>query len=130
MSRVFAACVAICLAASPVLAASPKIESAIKTFKAVAADSNKLKTFCAMTKVMDAAGENTVVWASDFPHYDCSLPGLADEMRDRNDLSAQRMKKVAVTNALEFFDIQLPKAKPAAVATRAGRESTAAAAAV
>ena len=57
MSRVFAACVAICLAASPVLAASPKIESAIKTFKAVAADTNKLKTFCAMTKVMDAAGE-------------------------------------------------------------------------
>jgi len=57
MSRVLAACVAVCLAASPVLAASPKIEAAVKVFKAVAADANKLKTFCAMAKVMDAAGE-------------------------------------------------------------------------
>jgi hypothetical protein len=57
MSRVLAACVAVCLAASPVLAASPKIESAVKVFKAVAADAGKLKTYCDMTKVMDAAGE-------------------------------------------------------------------------
>jgi hypothetical protein len=57
MIRVVAACVAVCLATYPVLAASPKIDSAVKTFKAVAADGGKLKTFCEMSKVMDAAGE-------------------------------------------------------------------------
>jgi hypothetical protein len=74
MSRVFAACVAICLAASPVLAASPKIESAIKTFKAVAADTNKLKTFCAMTKVMDAAGDK------EDPKLDAQIEGYMKQL--------------------------------------------------
>ena len=55
--RVLIACVAACLAASPVLAASPKIESAVRVFKAVAADGGKLKTFCEMSKVMESAGE-------------------------------------------------------------------------
>ena len=61
MSRVFAACVAICLAASPVLAASPKIESAIKTF-------------CAMTKVMDAAGEK------EDPKLDAQIEGYMKQL--------------------------------------------------
>jgi len=57
-----------------VLAASPKIESAIKTFKAVAADSNKLKTFCAMTKVMDAAGEK------EDPKLDAQIEGYMKQL--------------------------------------------------
>jgi hypothetical protein len=74
MSRVLAACVAICLAASPVLAASPKVESAIKTFKAVASDANKLKTFCAMAKVMDAAGEK------EDPKLDAQIDGYMKQL--------------------------------------------------
>jgi len=57
MKRVLAACAAICLAAQPVLAASPKVDAAVKTFNAVAADPGKLKTFCDMSKVMDAMGD-------------------------------------------------------------------------
>jgi len=57
MKCVLVACAALCLAAQPVLAASPKIDAAVKTFKAVAANPAKLKTFCDMTKVMDAMGE-------------------------------------------------------------------------
>ncbi len=57
MKRFVIAGVAACLAAAPAFAAAPKIEAAIKTFKAVAADPAKLKTFCAMTKVMDSMGE-------------------------------------------------------------------------
>ena len=30
----------------------------MKTFKSVASDANKLKTFCAMIKAMDESGEN------------------------------------------------------------------------
>ncbi len=66
-----------------------------------------------VNNAMDAAGDNAVVWASDFPHFDCSLPGLADELRDRTDLSAKRMKMLAVDNAVEFFDIKVPKIRRA-----------------
>ena len=57
MKRFVIAGVAACLAAGPAFAAAPKIEAAVKTFKAVAADPAKLKTFCAMSKVMDSLGE-------------------------------------------------------------------------
>jgi len=57
MKRVVCTAVAVFLAAAPAFAASPKVEAAVKTFKAVSVDSGKLKTFCDMTKVMDAMGE-------------------------------------------------------------------------
>lgn len=57
MKRFVFTAVAACLAAAPAFAAAPKIEAAVKTFKAVSADPAKLKTFCDMSKVMDAAGE-------------------------------------------------------------------------
>lgn len=57
MKRFVLAGVIGCLGAYGALAASPKIESAVKTFKAVAADPGKLKTFCDMTRAMDAMGD-------------------------------------------------------------------------
>ena len=74
MSRALAACLAVCLAASPALAASPKVESAIKVFKAVAADANKLKTYCAMTKVMDAAADK------EDPKLDAQIEGFMKQL--------------------------------------------------
>lgn len=57
MKRVTLAVAAACLGAYSVMAASPKIEAALKTFKAVAADPGKLKTFCTMDAAMEAAAE-------------------------------------------------------------------------
>lgn len=57
MKRVVVTGFALCLLTAPAFAASPKIESAVKVFKAVSADPAKLKTFCEMSKAMDAAGE-------------------------------------------------------------------------
>jgi hypothetical protein len=57
MMRLVSAAVAVCLATAPALAASPKIDSAVKTFKAVSGDPAKVKIFCDMSKAMDAAGE-------------------------------------------------------------------------
>jgi len=57
MKRVIVAAAAVCLGVYSVLAASPKIEAALKTFKAVAADPGKLKTFCEMDSAMEAAAE-------------------------------------------------------------------------
>ena len=55
--RIVIGVAAICLSACSVMAASPKIEAAVKTFKAVAADPAKLKTFCAMDAALEAAAE-------------------------------------------------------------------------
>ena len=57
MKRFLVTCVAVLLGAGPCFAASPKIEAAIKTLKAVGADAGKLKIYCEMTKAMDAMGE-------------------------------------------------------------------------
>src|SRR5262249_15163806 len=57
MKRVVFAAVAVCLAAQPGLGASPKVDAAVKTFKAVAADPAKVKIFCDMSKAMDEAGD-------------------------------------------------------------------------
>lgn len=57
MKRVVVAAAAVCLGVWSVMAASPKIEAALKQFKAVAADSGKLKTFCDMDNAMEAASE-------------------------------------------------------------------------
>jgi hypothetical protein len=57
MKRVLAAGIVLSLAVCPSFAASPKVESAIKTFKSVGGDAGKLKIFCDMKKVMDAQGE-------------------------------------------------------------------------
>jgi hypothetical protein len=43
--------------ACPSLAASPKADAAVKTFKSVAADPGKLKVYCEMDKAMKALGE-------------------------------------------------------------------------
>ena len=55
---------------------------------------------------LDAGGERCMVWASDFPHFDCSMPGVAQELRDRTDLPPARLKALASTNAIEFFGLQ------------------------
>ena len=57
MKRLILAGVVVCVGAYGALAASPKVESAIKTFKGIGADAGKVKTFCEMIKTMDASGE-------------------------------------------------------------------------
>jgi len=46
------------------------------------------------------------VWASDFPHFDCSLPGLVAEALERTDLRPDRMNRLMARNAVEFFNLQ------------------------
>jgi hypothetical protein len=44
-----------------------------------------------------------VVWASDYPHFDCSLPGLTADVRERGDLDDLARRRFAVANAVDFF---------------------------
>jgi hypothetical protein len=74
MKRVVLAGVAVCLAVAPVLAASPKVDAAIKTFKVVSADAAKLKIFCDMSKAMDAAGDKPT------PEADAKINGYMKQL--------------------------------------------------
>jgi len=47
----------LCFSAIGAFAADPKVDAAVKTFKQTENDPAKVKTFCEMTKAMDAAGE-------------------------------------------------------------------------
>jgi hypothetical protein len=58
MPRVLIACVvAFCLWTNGALALDPKIEAALREFKAVGSDPGRLKIFCAMSKALDAVDE-------------------------------------------------------------------------
>jgi hypothetical protein len=57
MKRILVAYVAVGLGAMVALAASPEIEAAIKTLKAIGGDAGKLKMFCDLSKVMVAIGD-------------------------------------------------------------------------
>jgi hypothetical protein len=70
MRRLLLGFVFICLGIYTLAAADPKVEAALKTFKAIGADAGKLKTFCAMTKAMDDAGEKST------PEDDAKIDGL------------------------------------------------------
>jgi hypothetical protein len=51
-----ASAITLFLVTTPALAASPKVEAAVKVFQAVGADANKLKTFCEMMQIEEKMG--------------------------------------------------------------------------
>lgn len=58
MKKIAAILVLSCFAAGPALAANAEIDAAVKVFNDVQNNPEKLKTFCAMAKVMDDAGDD------------------------------------------------------------------------
>jgi hypothetical protein len=74
MKRVVLAGAVACLGAYGALAASPKVESAVKTFKAISADPGKVKTFCEMIQTMDAMGDK------DDPAAEQKISGLMKKL--------------------------------------------------
>jgi hypothetical protein len=57
MTRALLACAAVCLTTIAVYAADPKVDAAINTFKQTEGDAAKLKTYCAMSDVVEAQGD-------------------------------------------------------------------------
>mgnify|MGYP003325766944 CR=1 FL=1 len=51
-------------------------------------------------------GENQIVYASDYPHWDNSYPGSLDEIRDRGDLSPTQKAKILGDNARRLYGIK------------------------
>jgi predicted TIM-barrel fold metal-dependent hydrolase len=58
-----------------------------------------------LPQAMRLVGENQIVFASDFPHWDHSYPGSIDEIRDRGDLSEPQKRKLLADNARRLYKL-------------------------
>jgi len=53
--------------------------------------------------VQHRLGNDRVLWASDFPHFDCEMPGLVTPMRERDDMSDQQREGALHLAASGFY---------------------------
>ncbi|MCI0548873.1 MAG: amidohydrolase [Candidatus Rokubacteria bacterium] len=58
-----------------------------------------------LPQALKLVGENQVVYASDFPHWDNSYPGSIDEIRERGDLTDAQKQKVLADNARRLYGL-------------------------
>jgi len=63
-----------------------------------------------LDRVFAANGEDTVLYASDYCHWDCHFPYSVKDVVDSKDLSFAQKEKLLGKNAVEFFELKnLPK---------------------
>lgn len=58
-----------------------------------------------LPQALKLVGENQIVWASDFPHWDNSYPGSIDEIRDRGDITDAQKQKILADNCRRLYGI-------------------------
>ena len=69
-----------------------------------------------LDRVLDASGAATVLYASDYCHWDCHFPYSVRDIISGDDMSFEQKEDVLYKNAVEFFDLKdLPE--PMALAT-------------
>jgi predicted TIM-barrel fold metal-dependent hydrolase len=56
-------------------------------------------------EVIGAVGADRVVFASDYPHWDATFPGVTKMILDRNDLSEETKKKILGENAARLLKL-------------------------
>jgi predicted TIM-barrel fold metal-dependent hydrolase len=67
-----------------------------------------------MGAMAEIAGEDALIWASDFPHSDATYPGVVDELAESlAPLPTERARKIAGANAARAYGIQDRYAKRA-----------------
>lgn len=54
--------------------------------------------------VLRYVGEDRVVWSSDYPHFDCKLPGMLDWSK-QSDLSEAVLEKILWKNAVALYGV-------------------------
>src|SRR5262245_28702207 len=58
-----------------------------------------------LPQAVKLVGENQIVYASDFPHWDHSFPASIDEIRMRGDLSEAQKQKILADNARRLYKL-------------------------
>ena len=58
-----------------------------------------------LPQALKLVGENQIVFASDFPHWDHSYPGSIDEIRDRGDLTDVQKRKILYDNGRRLYGL-------------------------
>jgi predicted TIM-barrel fold metal-dependent hydrolase len=58
-----------------------------------------------MPQAAKLIGENQIVWASDYPHWDHSFPGSIDEIRERGDLTETQKTKILRENGRRLYGL-------------------------
>jgi predicted TIM-barrel fold metal-dependent hydrolase len=58
-----------------------------------------------LPQAVKLVGENQVVYASDFPHWDHSYPGSIAEIRDRGDLTDIQKRKILADNTRRLYKL-------------------------
>jgi len=56
-------------------------------------------------EVIDSIGADRVVFASDYPHWDATFPGVTDMILNRSDLSAETKRKIMGENAAKLLKL-------------------------
>src|SRR5262245_10948610 len=58
-----------------------------------------------MPQALALVGEDQVVYASDFPHWDNSYPGSIDEIRNRGDITDAQKRKILADNCRRLYGL-------------------------
>jgi predicted TIM-barrel fold metal-dependent hydrolase len=58
-----------------------------------------------LPQALKLVGEDQIVYASDFPHWDHSFPGSIDEIRNRGDLTDAQKRKVLADNCRRLYKL-------------------------
>jgi uncharacterized protein len=53
--------------------------------------------------VMEKVGEDVILFASDYPHWDGSFPKMTSTLKGRQDITDQQKKKIMRTNAINLY---------------------------
>jgi predicted TIM-barrel fold metal-dependent hydrolase len=58
-----------------------------------------------LSYVADAVGDENIVFASDYPHFDAMFPGSVKAIADRSELSDARKRRILRSNAARFLGL-------------------------
>jgi predicted TIM-barrel fold metal-dependent hydrolase len=59
-----------------------------------------------LPQALKLIGENQIVYASDFPHWDASYPASIDEIRERGDITDAQKRKILADNARRLYGLK------------------------